>query len=185
MISELQKKLRDDLNSESGTTEKKPESGQIISHWQSQDPIPSPRAPQIRSDRRIKQKKKSLHKVNNATAVLPAQGLKEETTGVKCINFGEKVTSICSAEMQRSRGNDTTEQTFCKNKVRGHRTWSLTEPKSEFKGTMKSFSDWPKSHLLTCLVYLWYTNDRIIGKKEELTVPSSLLLKLKPTQSCI
>lgn len=90
MISELQKKLRDYLNSESGTTERKPESGQIISHWQSQDPIPSPRAPQIRSDRRIKQKKKSLHKVNDATAVLPAQGLKEETTGVKCINFGGK-----------------------------------------------------------------------------------------------
>lgn len=49
--------------------------------------------------------------------MLPAQGLKEETTGVK---FQEnKVGSICSAEMKRSRGNDTTEQTLCKNKVRG------------------------------------------------------------------
>lgn len=39
---------------------------------------------------------------------------------------------------------------------------------------MKSFSDWPKSHLLTCLVYLWYTNDRIIGKKEEWGINCSI-----------
>lgn len=90
MISELQKKLRDDLNSESGTTERKPESGQIISHWQSQDPIPSPRAPQIRSDRRIKQKKKSLHKVNNATAVLPRRDLKRRQLESNALISGKK-----------------------------------------------------------------------------------------------